>query len=91
MPPCGHRCSRPWRPVYRSISDVPGPIDIVDVFRRAEDIPPHLDDVLRARPKAVWFQSGIRNDAAAALGALNVPSNQASTLILQQPPQQPAK
>jgi len=51
--------------VYRKLADVPGPVDIVDVFRRARDIPPHLDDVLRLRPRAVWFQLGIRNDEAA--------------------------
>jgi len=37
----------------------------VDVFRRAEDIDAHLEDILAAKPGAVWFQSGIRNDAAA--------------------------
>ncbi len=53
------------QPVYRAVADAPGPIDVVDVFRRAEDIPPHLPDILAARPRAVWFQQGIRNDAAA--------------------------
>ena len=53
------------RKVYRKVADVPGEVDIVDVFRRAEDIPPHLEDILAKAPKAVWFQSGIRNDAAA--------------------------
>ncbi|HJQ35314.1 MAG TPA: CoA-binding protein [Pyrinomonadaceae bacterium] len=51
--------------VYRKLADVPGEIDMVDVFRRSEDIPPHLEDILAARPRSVWFQSGIRNDAAA--------------------------
>lgn len=53
------------RKVYRRLADVPGTIDIVDVFRRPQDIPAHLDDMLAARPAAVWFQSGIRNDEAA--------------------------
>ena len=53
------------RPVYRRVQDVPGGVDLVDVFRRPQDIPPHVDDLIAARPKAVWFQSGIRNDAAA--------------------------
>ena len=53
------------QPVYRSLSEVPGPIDVVDVFRRSEDIPAHLEEILRCRPRAVWFQSGIRNDDAA--------------------------
>jgi len=51
--------------VYRKVADVPGEIDIVDVFRRPEHIPPHVDDIIAKKPKAVWFQSGIRNDEAA--------------------------
>ena len=69
-----------WSP-YRSITPMParssgspstaacrtcpGGVDLVDVFRRPEDIPPHVDDLIAARPRAVWFQLGIRNDAAA--------------------------
>ena len=53
------------QPVYRRVADVPGEIDIVNVFRRPEHIPPHVDDIIAKKPKAVWFQSGIRNDAAA--------------------------
>ncbi len=53
------------QPVYRSVADVPGPIDIVDVFRRPSDIPPHVADLKNAKPRAVWFQLGIRNDDAA--------------------------
>jgi uncharacterized protein len=44
---------------------IPGSIDLVDVFRRASDIPAHLDDILAKRPGAVWFQSGIRNGTVA--------------------------
>jgi hypothetical protein len=51
--------------VYRKLADVPGPLDMVNVFRRSEDIPPHLEDMLAAKPKSVWFQSGIRNDRVA--------------------------
>ena len=54
------------RPVHRRISEVPRPIDLVIVFRRSGDIPAHLDDLLAARPGAVWFQSGIRNDDVAS-------------------------
>ncbi|TJY62919.1 CoA-binding protein [Sinimarinibacterium sp. CAU 1509] len=53
------------QPVFRRLVDIPGEVDLVDVFRRAEDIPQHLDDILAKRPGAVWFQQGIRNDAAA--------------------------
>ena len=38
---------------------------LVDVFRRSQDVPPHLDDILAAKPKAVWMQSGIRHEEAA--------------------------
>ena len=51
--------------VYRKVADVPGEVDIVNVFRRPEHILPHVDDIIAKRPKAVWFQSGIRNDEAA--------------------------
>ena len=51
--------------VYRRVADIPGDVDIVNVFRRPHDIPAHVDDILAKRPKAVWFQLGIRNDAAA--------------------------
>jgi uncharacterized protein len=51
--------------VYRKVADVPGDLDLVDVFRRPSDIPAHLPDLLAKKPRAVWFQAGIRNDAAA--------------------------
>jgi uncharacterized protein len=53
------------RPVYRAVSDVPGPVDMVNVFRRPHDIPPHVPDIVAAHPKVVWFQLGIVNDQAA--------------------------
>ena len=51
--------------VYRSVSEIPAPVDMVSVFRRPHDIPPHLADILNASPAVVWFQLGIVNDAAA--------------------------
>jgi predicted CoA-binding protein len=53
------------RRVYRSLRDIPGPIDMVNVFRRPRDIPPHVVDILATRPRVVWFQLGIRHDEAA--------------------------
>lgn len=53
------------RPVYRRVADVPGPIDIIDVFRRSEDVSQHVGDLLAARPRAVWLQLGIRDDETA--------------------------
>jgi len=51
--------------VYRRLTDIPGGIDMVNVFRRPKDIPPHVDDIIAKKPKSVWFQLGIRNDDAA--------------------------
>ena len=53
------------REVYRKLVDVPGEVDLVNVFRRPQDIDAHVEDILAKRPRAVWFQSGIRHDAAA--------------------------
>jgi hypothetical protein len=51
--------------VYRKLSEIPGDIDMVNVFRRPVDIPQHVDDIIAKKPRSVWFQLGIRNDAAA--------------------------
>ena len=53
------------KPVYRRLADIPGTLDLVNVFRRPQDIEAHLDDMLAAKPAAVWFQSGIRHEAVA--------------------------
>lgn len=61
------------RPVYRRLADVPPPIDLVNVFRRSEQVPDHLEDMLAAKPAAVWMQSGIwHDDVAAALSAAGI-------------------
>ena len=51
--------------VFRKVADIGRPVDMVNVFRRPKDIPPHVDDIIAAGPKSVWFQLGIRNDEAA--------------------------
>ena len=51
--------------VYRRLVDIPIDIDLVNVFRRSQEVPLHVDDILAKMPKAVWLQSGIRNDAVA--------------------------
>ena len=53
------------RAVYRKVADVPGAVDLVDVFRRPADVPAHVEDLVAKQPRAVWMQLGIRNDAAA--------------------------
>ena len=51
--------------VYRDLAQIPGEIDLLNIFRRSKDIPKHTAEILAKNPKAVWFQLGIRNDAVA--------------------------
>ena len=51
---------------YPSLGDVPERIDIVDVFRRPEDTPAIADEAVRIGAKALWLQTGIANEDAAA-------------------------
>ena len=51
--------------VYRKLTEIGRPIDMVNVFRRSKDIDQHVEDILAVKPKSVWFQLGIRNEAAA--------------------------
>lgn len=51
--------------VYRKLTDIPEGVDMVNVFRRSQDIPPHLEDILTKKPKSVWIQLGISHDAVA--------------------------
>jgi len=50
------------RRVHRSVAEIRGRVDVVDVFRKPEDLMPHVDDLIAARPRLVWLQTGIRND-----------------------------
>lgn len=52
-------------PVHRSVSGIGQRVDLVDVFRRPQDLAGHLADLLEARPRAVWLQTGIRHEAVA--------------------------
>lgn len=61
--------------VYATLQDIPVPIDLVDVFRRAEDTPPVARDAVAVSAKALWLQLGIANDETAAIatgGGLDV-------------------
>ena len=55
--------------VRATLAEIDEPIDLVDVFRKAGDIPGHIEDILamKPRPKVVWFQLGIKNDDAARI------------------------
>lgn len=50
--------------VRASLAEV-GPVDLVDVFRRPDQLPGHLEEWLATPPRAVWFQQGIRHDEVA--------------------------
>jgi predicted CoA-binding protein len=51
---------------YPSLEAVPDKVDIVDVFRRAEATPPVAESAVKIGARALWLQSGISNDEAAA-------------------------
>ena len=53
------------RDVYRTVADIPGDVDMVNVFRRSQDVLPHVEDILAKKPKSVWMQLGIQNAEAA--------------------------
>lgn len=55
--------------VYRKLVDIPGEVDLVDIFRRPGDVMQHVDDIVAKKPKIAWLQSGIRNDQAAEIMA----------------------
>jgi predicted CoA-binding protein len=52
--------------IYAALADVPEAIDMVDIFRRSELVPPVVDDAIAKGTKVIWMQLGVRDDAAAA-------------------------
>ena len=51
--------------VYRRLSEIPGEIDMLNVFRRSQDVFQHVDAIVERKPRSVWLQLGIRDDNAA--------------------------
>jgi predicted CoA-binding protein len=51
---------------YPDLASIPEKIDVVDIFRRSEDVPPIVRDAIKIGAKAVWMQEGIINEEAAA-------------------------
>lgn len=54
----GERC-------YPSLSAIPAAVDVVDIFRRSDAVPPIVDEAIAVKAKAVWMQQGVINPAAA--------------------------
>lgn len=52
---------------YATLGEIPEPVDLVDVFRRAEDTPPIATEAVRIGAKALWLQQGIASEEAAAI------------------------
>jgi predicted CoA-binding protein len=55
------------RVIQPSVASLPVTVDIVDIFRRPADVPPHVEDAIAAHAKVVWMQLGIVNEEAAAV------------------------
>ncbi len=55
----GQRC-------YPSVSEIPEKVDVVDIFRRAEDVPPLVEEAIAVGARVVWMQLGVVNEEAAA-------------------------
>jgi predicted CoA-binding protein len=51
--------------VWRELSQIGEPIDVVDIFRRTEEVGPIVDQAIAVGAKAIWMQLGVENDAAA--------------------------
>jgi hypothetical protein len=51
---------------YKSLADIPEPVDVVDIFMRAEKVLPFVEEATKLKPKAIWLQLGIVSEAAKA-------------------------
>lgn len=51
---------------YRSLGAIPEQVEVVDIFRKSEDVPAIVDEAIKVGAKAIWMQEGVINKAAAA-------------------------
>ncbi|MFC1904802.1 CoA-binding protein [Chloroflexota bacterium] len=51
---------------YPDLSAIPEPVDVVDIFRRSEDVPPIVEEAMKIGAKAIWMQEGVINEGAAS-------------------------
>jgi predicted CoA-binding protein len=73
-------------PVYGALAEIKEPIDMVDVFRRAEDTPPVAEEAVAVGAKSLWLQLGIASDEAAAIatkGGLDVVMDRCTAVEVQ--------
>lgn len=52
--------------IYPELKDVPGPVDVVDVFRRSDAVPEIIDQAIASGARTVWLQEGVVHEEAAA-------------------------
>ena len=54
------------QPAFKTLEAIPHPVDLVDVFRRSEDVPPIVEAAIRIQAPAIWLQQGVIHSEAAA-------------------------
>ncbi len=68
MVPVNPACSEVLGEIsYPDLLSLPRPVDVVDIFRRSEDVPPIVEQAIRIKAKVVWMQEGVVNEAAARM------------------------
>jgi hypothetical protein len=56
---------------YKSVSEIPEKVDVVDIFMRAENVVPVVQEAVQIKPRAIWLQLGIANDEAKKIAEEN--------------------
>ena len=56
-------------PCYPDLRSIPGPVEVVDIFRRSEFVLPHVEEALEIGAKAIWMQLGVIDEQAARMAS----------------------